>query len=140
AVLIPMMFMAEVVGRLFRKFAVTLAVTVLVPAVDSLTLKPMMSAKLLKRQDPNKQSRIFKASEKMYERVIEVYGRTLKVVLMYQTTTLLVTAGTLVLTLFLYIVVPKGFFPVQDTGVILGISEAPENVSFTAMSQRQQAL
>ncbi|HTE89191.1 MAG TPA: multidrug efflux RND transporter permease subunit [Terriglobales bacterium] len=140
AVLIPLLFMGDIVGRLFREFAVTLAVTILVSAVVSLTLTPMMSAKLLKRQDPNKQSRIFKASERMYERVIEVYGRTLKVVLKYQTTTLLITAGTLVLTLFLYIVVPKGFFPVQDTGVILGISEAPENVSFTAMSQRQQAL
>jgi multidrug efflux pump len=140
AVLIPLLFMGDIVGRLFREFAVTLAVTILVSAVVSLTLTPMMSAKLLKRHDPNKQSRIFKASERMYERVIEFYGRTLKVVLKYQTTTLLVTAGTLVLTLFLYIVVPKGFFPVQDTGVILGISEAPENVSFTAMSQRQQAL
>ncbi|HEV2714053.1 MAG TPA: efflux RND transporter permease subunit, partial [Terriglobales bacterium] len=140
AVLIPLLFMGDIVGRLFREFAVTLAVTILVSAVVSLTLTPMMSAKLLKRHDPEKQSRLFKASENLYNRVIEFYGRTLKFVLRHQTTTLLVTAGTLVLTLFLYVVVPKGFFPVQDTGVILGISESPENVSFTALSQRQRAL
>jgi multidrug efflux pump len=140
AVLIPLLFMGDIVGRLFREFAVTLAVTILVSTVVSLTLTPMMSAKLLKRHDPEKQSRLFKASENLYNRVIEFYGRTLKFVLRHQTTTLLVTAGTLVLTLFLYVAVPKGFFPVQDTGVILGVSEAPENVSFTAMSQRQRAL
>jgi len=140
AVLIPLLFMGDIVGRLFREFAVTLAVTILVSAVVSLTLTPMMSAKLLKRHDLEKQSRIYKFSEDLYNRVIEFYGRTLKFVLRHQTTTLLVTAGTLVLTLFLYVVVPKGFFPVQDTGVILGISEAPQNVSFTAMSQRQRAL
>ncbi len=140
AVLIPLLFMGDIVGRLFREFAVTLAVTIFVSAVVSLTLTPMMSAKLLKRHDLEKQSRIYKFSEDLYNRVIEFYGRTLKFVLRHQTTTLLVTAGTLVLTLFLYVVVPKGFFPVQDTGVILGISEAPQNVSFTAMSQRQRAL
>ena len=140
AVLIPLLFMGDIVGRLFREFAVTLAVTILVSAVVSLTLTPMMSAKLLKRHDLEKQSRVYKFSEDLYNRVIEFYGRTLKFVLRHQTTTLLVTAGTLVLTLFLYVVVPKGFFPVQDTGVILGISEAPQNVSFTAMSQRQRAL
>src|SRR5256885_1752913 len=140
AVLVPLLFMGDIVGRLFREFAVTLAVTILVSAVVSLTLTPMMSAKLLKRHDLEKQSRIYKFSEDLYNRVIEFYGRTLKFVLRHQTTTLLVTAGTLVLTLFLYVVVPKGFFPVQDTGVILGISEAPQNVSFTAMSQRQRAL
>src|SRR5438445_9817230 len=100
----------------------------------------MMSAKLLKRHDLEKQSRIYKFSEDLYNRVIEFYGRTLKFVLRHQTTTLLVTAGTLVLTLFLYVVVPKGFFPVQDTGVILGISDAPQNASFEAMSQRQHQL
>ena len=140
AVLIPLLFMGDIVGRLFREFAVTLAVTILVSAVVSLTLTPMMSAKLLKRHDLEKKSRVYKFSEDLYNRVIEFYGRTLKFVLRHQTTTLLVTAGTLVLTLFLYVVVPKGFFPVQDTGVILGISEAPQNVSFTAMSQRQRAL
>ena len=140
AVLIPLLFMGDIVGRLFREFAVTLAVTILVSAVVSLTLTPMMCAKLLKRHDPSKQSRFYKASENFYNRVIEFYGRTLKFVLKHQTTTLVVTFGTLVLTLFLYVVVPKGFFPVQDTGVILGISDAPQNISFEALSQRQQAL
>jgi multidrug efflux pump len=140
AVLIPLLFMGDIVGRLFGEFAVTLAVTILVSAVVSLTLTPMMSAKLLKRHDVEKQSRVYKFSEDLYNRVIEFYGRTLKFVLRHQTTTLLITAGTLVLTLLLYRVVPKGFFPVQDTGVILGVSEAPQNVSFTAMSQRQRAL
>jgi multidrug efflux pump len=140
AVLIPLLFMGDIVGRLFREFAVTLAVTILVSALVSLTLTPMMCAKLLKRHDPEQQSRFYKASENFYRRVIEFYGRTLRFVLQHQTTTLLVTAGTLVLTLFLYLVVPKGFFPVQDTGVILGISEAPQSVSFSAMAERQQTL
>ncbi|MGE5735111.1 MAG: efflux RND transporter permease subunit, partial [Acidobacteriota bacterium] len=140
AVLIPLLFMADIVGRLFREFAVTLAVTILVSAVVSLTLTPMMCAKLLKPRDPQKESRFYRASENFYNRVIAFYGRTLQFVLRYQKSTLLVTAGTLVLTLFLYVVVPKGFFPVQDTGVIMGISEAPENVSFAALSERQQEL
>jgi multidrug efflux pump len=140
AVLIPLLFMGDIVGRLFREFAVTLAVTILVSAVVSLTLTPMMCAKLLKRHDSEQQSRFYKASENFYRRVIEFYGHTLRFVLQHQTTTLLVTAGTLVLTLWLYVVVPKGFFPVQDTGVILGISEAPQSVSFSAMAQRQQKL
>ena len=140
AVLIPLLFMGDIVGRLFREFAVTLAVTILVSAMVSLTLTPMMCAKLLKRHDPHHQSRFYKSTENFYNRVIEFYGRTLKFVLKHQTTTLLVTVGTLVLTLFLYVVVPKGFFPVQDTGVILGISEGPQNVSFTALAQSQQAL
>ena len=140
AVLIPLLFMGDIVGRLFREFAVTLAVTILVSAVVSLTLTPMMSAKLLRKKDPSKQSRIYQVSENFYNRIIEFYGRTLKFVLQHQTTTLLITAGTLMLTLFLYVLVPKGFFPVQDTGVILGISEAPENVSFASMAEHQQAL
>jgi multidrug efflux pump len=139
AVLIPLLFMGDIVGRLFREFAVTLAVTILVSAVVSLTLTPMMCAKLL-RPKGEKKSRFYVASENFYNRVVQFYGRTLKFVLRYQRTTLLVTVATLVLTLFLYVVVPKGFFPVQDTGVILGISEAPENVSFSAMAQRQQVL
>jgi len=138
--LIPLLFMGDIVGRLFREFAVTLAVTILVSALVSLTLTPMMCAKLLKRHDPEHQTRFYKSSENFYNRVIEFYGRTLKFVLRHQTTTLLVTVGTLVLTLFLYIVVPKGFFPVQDTGVLLGVSEAPQSASFAAMSQRQQEL
>ena len=140
AVLIPLLFMGDIVGRLFREFAVTLAVTILVSAVVSLTLTPMMCAKLLKTRDPQNQSWFYRTSEDFYNRVIAFYGRTLQFVLRYQRTTLLVTAGTLVLTLFLYVVVPKGFFPVQDTGVIMGISEAPENVSFAALSERQQQL
>ena len=140
AVLIPLLFMGDIVGRLFREFAVTLAVTILVSAVVSLTLTPMMCAKLLKRHDPDHQSGFYKSTENFYNRVIEFYGRTLKFVLKHQTTTLLVTVGTLVLTLFLYVVVPKGFFPVQDTGVILGISEGPQNTSFSALTQNQQAL
>ena len=140
AVLIPLLFMGDIVGRLFREFAVTLAVTILVSAVVSLTLTPMMCAKLLKRHDPAHQSRFYKSTERFYNRVIEFYGRTLKFVLKHQTTTLLVTVGTLVLTLLLYVIVPKGFFPVQDTGVILGISEGPQSVSFSALGQSQQAL
>ena len=140
AVLIPLLFMGDIVGRLFREFAVTLAVTILVSAVVSLTLTPMMCAKLLKQKDPAREGRLFRASERAYERVIEFYGSTLKWVLQHQTTTLVVTVGTLVLTLLLYVVVPKGFFPVQDTGIILGISEAPESVSFASMAERQQTL
>jgi multidrug efflux pump len=140
AVLIPLLFMGDIVGRLFREFAVTLAVTILVSAVVSLTLTPMMSAKLLKSKKDTKESRFYHWSERQYNRVVEYYGSTLKWVLKHQTATLIVTAGTLALTLWLYVVVPKGFFPVQDTGVILGISDAPQNISFQAMSERQQAL
>jgi multidrug efflux pump len=140
AVLIPLLFMGDIVGRLFREFAVTLAVTILVSAFVSLTLTPMMSAKLLKSHSESGESRFYRWSENIYERIIHYYGRTLKWVLGHQTATLLVTAATLVLTLFLYVIVPKGFFPVQDTGVILGISDAPQNISFAAMSARQQQL
>jgi len=140
AVLIPLLFMGDVVGRLFREFAVTLAVTILVSAVVSLTLTPMMAARLLKSKGLSRHGRFYKWSEDIYERVIQFYGRTLKWVLRHQTATLLVTVGTLVLTLLLYVGVPKGFFPVQDTGVILGISDAPQNISFPAMSDRQQQL
>jgi multidrug efflux pump len=140
AVLIPLLFMGDIVGRLFREFAVTLAVTILVSALVSLTLTPMMSARLLRRKNPEKEGRFFRASENAYNRIVSLYGRTLQFVLRHQTTTLLVTLGTLVLTLYLYVVVPKGFFPVQDTGVILGVSEAPENTSFDALAKKQQAL
>jgi multidrug efflux pump len=140
AVLIPLLFMGEVVGRLFREFAVTLAVTILVSAVVSLTLTPMMSARLLKNPAQAKHGKFYQASERFYERVIEFYGRTLKWVLKHQPATLLATLAALVLTLFLYSIVPKGFFPVQDTGVILGISEATQKISFDAMSQKQQQL
>jgi multidrug efflux pump len=140
AVLIPLLFMGDIVGRLFREFAVTLAVTILVSAAVSLTLTPMMSARLLHHTPPDKQGKFYKWSERMFDRIIEAYGRSLQWVLQYQTTTLLVAAGTLVLTIILYIIVPKGFFPVQDTGIVQGLSQAPESISFAAMSQRQQQL
>jgi len=140
AVLIPLLFMGDIVGRLFREFAVTLAVTILVSAFVSLTLTPMMCAKLLKARKDSHEGRFYRWSEDFYNRVIQYYGRTLKWVLQHQTATLIVTAATLVLTVYLYVVVPKGFFPVQDTGVIMGISDAPQNISFEAMSVRQQQL
>ena len=140
AVLIPLLFMGDIVGRLFREFAVTLSVTILVSAGVSLTLTPMMCAKLLKHQREGAQGRFYSVTEDYYNRIIAFYGKTVKWVLKHQPATLLVTFGTLVLTLVLYVVVPKGFFPVQDTGVILGISEAPDNISFDAMAKRQQEL
>src|SRR6202034_2764942 len=140
AVLIPLLFMGDIVGRLFREFAVTLAVTILVSAAVSLSLTPMMSAKLLKHRKEGEKGRFYDVTENYYNRIIAFYGRTVKVVLRHQTATLLVTFGTLVLTLLLYVIVPKGFFPVQDTGVILGVSEAPDFVSFDALAQRQQEL
>ena len=140
AVLIPLLFMGDIVGRLFREFAVTLGVTILVSAFVSLTLTPMMCARLLKHHAASKQSKFYRVSERFFERMIESYGRGLQIVLRHQTATLLVTLGTLVLTILLYYYVPKGFFPVQDTGVILGVSEAPQTISFSAMAERQQEL
>ncbi len=140
AVLIPLLFMGGVVGRLFREFAVTLAVTIVISAVVSLTLTPMMSARILHHNPLAQQGRFYRASERVFERMIAFYGRTLKVVLRYQTITLLVALGTLVLTVVLYIIIPKGFFPVQDTGVIQGISQASQSISFSAMAQKQQEL
>jgi multidrug efflux pump len=140
AVLIPLLFMGDIVGRLFREFAVTLAVTIIVSAIVSLTLTPMMSSKILRHKPESEQGRVYRASERVFETVIRWYGRSLRVVLNHQTATMLVAAATLVATVYLYIIVPKGFFPVQDTGVILGISEAPETVSFAAMGRRQQEL
>jgi multidrug efflux pump len=140
AVLIPLLFMGDIVGRLFREFAVTLSVTILVSAVVSLTLTPMMASRLLKNPAQAKHGRFYKASERFYEKVIAFYGRTLSWVLKHQTATLLATGAALALTFGLYIIVPKGFFPVQDTGVILGVSEAPEDVSFDSMAARQQEL
>jgi multidrug efflux pump len=139
AVLIPLLFMGDVVGRLFREFAVTLAVTILVSAVVSLTLTPMMCSRILKQKGAE-QTAFYHWSEKIFNSVIAFYGRTLQVVLRYRFITLMVTIATLVGTLLLYVVVPKGFFPVQDTGVILGISEAPQTVSFPSMAERQQKL
>jgi multidrug efflux pump len=140
AVLIPLLFMGDVVGRLFREFAVTLAVTIVLSAVVSLTLTPMMSARILRHTPKDQQGRFYKASERVFENMIAFYGRTLKFVLRYQTITLLVAVGTLLLTIFLYIIIPKGFFPVQDTGVIQGISQAPASISSQAMAEKQQEL
>ncbi|MCF8978529.1 MdtB/MuxB family multidrug efflux RND transporter permease subunit [Pseudomonas syringae] len=141
AVLIPLLFMADVVGRLFREFAITLAVAILISLVVSLTLTPMMCARLLKREPrEEEQSRFYRASGAWIDWLVHVYGGGLRWVLKHQPLTLLVAIGTLGLTVLLYIIVPKGFFPVQDTGVIQGISEAPQSVSFKAMSERQQAL
>ncbi|WP_338646826.1 MdtB/MuxB family multidrug efflux RND transporter permease subunit [Pseudomonas sp. ML2-2023-3] len=141
AVLIPLLFMADVVGRLFREFAITLAVAILISLVVSLTLTPMMCARLLKAEPkPQEQGRFYRASGAVIDWMIAEYGRMLQWVLKHQPLTLLVAIGTLALTVFLYMVVPKGFFPVQDTGVIQGISEAPQSISFSAMSQRQQEL
>lgn len=140
AVLIPLLFMGDIVGRLFREFAVTLAVTILVSAFVSLTLTPMMCAKLLRHQKKEEESWFYRKSEDVFNAVIAFYGRTLQFVLRYRTTTLIVTIGTLVGTILLYIYVPKGFFPVQDTGVIMGVSEGAQSISFDAMSRRQLAL
>jgi multidrug efflux pump len=140
AVLIPLLFMGDVVGRLFREFAVTLAVTIIISAVVSLTLTPMMSSRILKHTPESEQGRFYRWSETVFERMIAFYGRTLKVVLRFQPLTLLVALATLVLTIVLYVWIPKGFFPVQDTGVIQGISQAPQTVSFAAMTVKQQDL
>ncbi len=140
AVLIPLLFMGDIVGRLFREFAITLSVTILVSAVVSLTLTPMMCSRLLKNTHGQKRSRFYVVSERAFESIIAFYGRTLKWVLQHQPATLLVAAGTLVLTIVLYVIVPKGFFPVQDTGIIQGISEAGQSISFTAMAEKQQEL
>ena len=140
AVLIPLLFMGDIVGRLFREFAITLSVTILVSAVVSLTLTPMMCSRLLKH-DPEAQNRPFyRVSERAFQRIIDFYGRTLKWVLKHQVATLIVAVATLVLTVILYIIVPKGFFPVQDTGIIQGISEATQTTSFPLMAQKQQEL
>jgi len=140
AVLIPLLFMGDIVGRLFREFAVTLSVTILVSAVVSLTLTPMMCARMLRHKPEAEQGWFYRGSERVFNGMIACYGATLRWVLRHQFATLVVAMATLVTTVWLYIIVPKGFFPVQDTGVILGISEAPQTVSFTAMAERQQAL
>jgi multidrug efflux pump len=140
AVLIPLLFMPDVVGRLFREFAITLAVTIVISAVVALTLVPMMCAKILRHRHPSEISLVARKSQQWFAALIAHYGRLLTVVLDHQPLTLLVAVGTLGLTVFLYIVIPKGFFPVQDTGLIQGISEAEPSVSFEAMAQRQQAM
>ncbi len=140
AVLIPLLFMADIVGRLFREFAVTLAVTIIFSAFVSLTLTPMMAARILKHKPEHEQGRFYHWSEWVFVKTIEGYGKMVRIVLRHQPLTLMVAVGTLALTTWLYIIVPKGFFPVQDTGVILGISQAPETISFEAMGLKQQEL
>ena len=140
AVLIPLLFMGDIVGRLFREFAVTLSVTILVSAVVSLTLTPMMAAKLLRHTPESEKGKLYKKSEDFFNYVVDKYSVGVRWVLRHQTLTLMVTLATFVLTLLMYMWVPKGFFPVQDTGVILAITDAPQDISFAAMSQRQQAL
>ena len=138
AVLIPLLFMGDIVGRLFREFAVTLSVTILMSAAVSLTLTPMMSARLLKHTPESRQGRFYRASENVFEKIIDYYGRTLKFVLRFQTVTLLIAAATLALTVYLFYEIPKGFFPIQDTGVIQGITEASQSISFPEMSRLQE--
>ena len=140
AVLIPLLFMGDVVGRLFREFAITLAVAILISAVVSLTLTPMMCAKLLKPVHPGQESRFHRAAGAAIDRLVAQYDRALQWVLARQPATLAVALATLVVTALLYLMLPKGFFPVQDTGVIQAISQGPGAVSFAAMSERQQAL
>lgn len=140
AVLIPLLFMGDIVGRLFREFAVTLSVTILVSAIVSLTLTPMMCARLLKHSHPDDHGWLYRTSEAAFEAVIRFYAWTLRIVLRHQTLTMIVAVATLAATVYLYVITPKGFFPVQDTGVILGISEAPQDVSFTVMAKRQLEL
>jgi multidrug efflux pump len=140
AVLIPLLFMEDVVGRLFREFAITLAVAILISAVISLTLTPMMCAKLLHPLHEQQPGWFYVASGRFFDWLTDCYGRLLTRVLRYQGITLLVAIATLVLTVVLYIFIPKGFFPTQDTGLIQGITEAPQSISFTAMAERQQEL
>jgi multidrug efflux pump len=140
AVLIPLLFMGDVVGRLFREFAVTLSMTILVSALVSLTLTPMMCARLLRHRPAAAQGRFYRRSQHLLDRTIAAYASTLRWVLRHQPAVLVVAAGTLALTILLYVVIPKGFFPVQDTGAILGVTEAAQSISFPAMAERQQAL
>ncbi|MBA5873844.1 MAG: multidrug efflux RND transporter permease subunit [Nitrospira sp. CR1.2] len=140
AVLIPLLFMGDVVGRLFREFAVTLSLTILISAVVSLTLTPMMCARLLRERREERLGPVAKASQRMLDRIIAGYGRSLRWVLRRQRATLLVTAATVAVTVALYVLIPKGFFPLQDTGVLLGITEGPQSLSFAAMSERQQVM
>ena len=140
AVLIPLLFMSDVVGRLFREFAITLAVSILISAVVSLTLTPMLCARMLKHKPESEQTRIGRATAQWFDNVIHQYGRALNWVLDRQTITLIVAVVTVALAALLYILVPKGFFPLQDTGILQGITEAPQSSSFPAVAARQQAL
>ena len=140
AVLIPLLFMGDVVGRLFREFAVTLSVTILISATVSLTLIPMMCSRMLRHTSLEKQNRFYRMTEDWFRRIIDAYGRGLRWVLGHKTATLIVAVGLILLSVFQYIEIPKGFFPTQDTGIIQGITQAPDSTSFTAMAQRQSQL
>ena len=140
AVLIPLLFMSDVAGRLFREFAITLAVAILISAVVSLTLTPMLCAKLLRHQPESEQGRFARRAGQFIDGMISRYADALQVVLRHQTLTLWVAVATLVFTVLLYLLMPKGLFPEQDTGVIQGISEGPQSTSFAAMAERQQQL
>ena len=140
AVLIPLLFMGDVVGRLFHEFALTLAVTIVISAVVSLTLTPMLCAQLLKQRDPNKTSSGHASGGRFFQSLVRLYGRTLRVVLNHQIITLVVALATFVVTGYLYVAIPKGFFPVQDTGIIQGITQAAQTSSFASMAQHQQDL
>jgi len=140
AVLIPLLFMGDITGRLFREFAITLSATILISAAISLTLTPMLCAKLLRHKEPSEQGRFYQASERVFQKIIGFYERTLDWVLERRGLTLLVAVATLVLTVILFLVIPKGFFPIQDTGEIQGVSEAAQTVSFAKMAQLQQQL
>jgi multidrug efflux pump len=140
AVLIPLLFMGDIVGRLFREFAISLSFTILISAFVSLTLTPMLAARLIKARDKARHGRLYQLSEDAFNSIISFYGSTLKIILRVQPLVLLIALGTLVLTIYLYIIIPKGLFPIQDTGIIQGISEADQDVSFPAMAERQQAL
>jgi multidrug efflux pump len=140
AVLIPLLFMQDIVGRLFREFAVTLAITILISAVVSLSLTPMMCSRMLRHTPTAQQGRFYRWTENMFARIIAAYGRSLRWVLGHETATLIVAVALLALTIFQYIEIPKGFFPTQDTGIIQGVSQAPESISFAAMARKQQEL
>src|SRR5580698_1228526 len=140
AVLIPLLFMGDIVGRLFREFAVTLSVTILISAFVSLTLTPMMAARILKHTPEAEQTRFYHYTEGLFKRIIAAYGRSLRWVFRFEVPMLIIAFAMLVLTVVLYIEIPKGFFPTQDTGIIQGISQAPESISFTAMARKQQQL
>jgi len=140
AVLIPLLFMGDVVGRLFHEFAITLAVTIIISAVVSLTLVPMMCAKLLRHRPPEQETGIARWSNERFQALIDRYGQALNWVLERQTFTLIVAVATLVVTILLYVFIPKGFFPVQDTGLIQAITEAPQSVSFGDMALRQERI
>jgi len=140
AVLIPLLFMGDVVGRLFHEFAITLAVSILISAIVSLTLTPMLCARLLRHVPETEQGKLFRETGRLFDTAIAAYGRALEWVLERQRATLIVAIATLLLTVVLYIWIPKGFFPIQDTGLIQAITEAPQSVSFSAMAERQQAL